>query len=302
MSTTRTIKVRTSHAIDSWVDFLNTSRVATLDKVPDIVYFDVSDLYFIFPYHVVGLACLIEEYHLKGAQIRFKTSESSGSVYLDRLRFFDYWRANFRRNEYHTTDVGTAFCPWKLDKEMIHAYVINAQKYYHDNYFSGRDLQPLNTALAEIFNNIIDHSKSAVSGYVFTQYYPNASDKRIVLAVCDFGKGIPDTVNNFLKKTEDRTLSNDAALQLAFKKGFSTKSTPSNRGFGLDNIASLVKSLKSTLLFISNNALVRQQKDGKLVKELLSESFPGTQIVIELQTKNLKRLTEEEINDEEFYL
>ncbi len=284
--------------ISSWVNLLNENRFDKLAELPRTLNIDLTHMYFIAPYHVVSLACLIEEYYMKGVIIRFNKVNNQASRYLDNLGFFNYWEDGFDRKKYHPEEVKTSFCLWQLDKEMFHPYVTYAQAYFTKHFFNGLDLQPLNTSLTELFNNVIDHSKSKVSGYVFTQYYPNK--KEFIISLCDFGSGIPNTIIKYLRKTQDKTVTPLEAFDLAFKRGFSTESTPSNRGLGLDNIASIVRSMKSELLIISNNVCFKQQSDGKIVKQTIQEGFRGTQVVIYLKTDNLKPLVVEELVEDEF--
>lgn len=286
--------------VPAWVTFLNNNRIEALNKIPKVLNVDLTHMDFIAPYHVVSLACLIEEYHLKGIKIKFTKSNTPASSYLKELGFFNYWNEGFDRKKYHPDEVKSSFCLWQLDKEMFHAYVIYAKEYFNRHFFSGMNLEPLNVSLAELFNNVIDHSKSKVGGYVFTQYFQKKS--QIVISLCDFGNGIPKTITRYLKRNKDKIVSNEEAMELAFKRGFSTESTPQNRGLGLDNISSIVKTMKSDLLIISNDIYLRQQSDGNFVKTVMKEDFPGTQVVISLNTNYLKPLEEEDIVEEEYKL
>ncbi|MEO6883121.1 MAG: ATP-binding protein [Bacteroidia bacterium] len=299
MKETHYLAVETSNITEDWADFLNQNRLTKLNKHPQTIEFDMLNVRFIKPHHVVSLACLIEEYHLKKIEISFKNTSSKGAKYLEKLNFFQYWEEGFNRKDYRQTQIGTAFCLWKLHPEMISPYTSMSTNYYRNHFFSGKDLQPLDTALVEIFNNIIDHAQSEVSGYVFTQYYPNKNE--IVLSMCDFGKGIPNTINTFLKQEGKEPLTDDEALEKAFEKGFSTKSTPQNRGFGLNNVISAVKTLKSGLTITSNHGFV-EQNSTYFRKRAIANNFPGTQIVIKLKTENLRPLETEEISEQEFYL
>lgn len=286
--------------VSPWVIFLNNNRVETLDKLPSTLNIDLTHMDFIAPYHVVSLACLIEEFYIQGVKIKFTKSNTPASNYLKELGFFNYWHEGFDRKKYHPDEVKTSLCLWQLHKEMFHAYVIEATKYFNRHFFSGLNLEPLNISLAELFNNVIDHSKSKVDGYVFTQYFQKTD--QIIISLCDFGNGIPKTINRYLKKNRGKTVSNEDAMDLAFKKGFSTESTPQNRGLGLNNISSIVKTMKSDLLIISNDICLRQQSNGEFIKKVMKEDFPGTQVVIYINTNYLEPLENEDIVEEEFML
>jgi hypothetical protein len=115
--------------------------------------------------------------------------------------------------------------------------------------------------------------------------------------VCDFGVGIPNHVNKFLKDNGQLTFSNEIALQKALEFKFSTLTKPHNRGFGWDTILNSVKDLKGKILIISNDALYQLMYDGTSIINLLESNFPGTLVVIYLNTKNLP-VKEEELTDE----
>jgi len=91
-------------------------------------------------------------------------------------------------------------------------------------------------------------------------------------------------------------ISNSDALKKAFEYKFSTRTRPYNRGFGLDTVLSNVKELNSKALIISNNAVYSILPDNRESAFLLNENFPGTLVVIWLNTDNLP-VKEEEISD-----
>ena len=152
----------------------------------------------------------------------------------------------------------------------------------------------MGNSLAELMNNVFDHAKSKIPGYTFTQL--NTRSDTIITCVCDFGKGIPSTVNEYLVKKGSPRLSNDKALIKALEHSFSTLTRPHNRGFGWNTIFSSLSLLKGKLLIVSNNAVFLKQTDGKVKSELISSNFPGTLVVITLNTRNLPE--KEELSDE----
>jgi hypothetical protein len=57
--------------------------------------------------------------------------------------------------------------------------------------------------------------------------------------------------------------------------------------------------MKSDLLIISNDVYFKQQPSGSVIETIMPEAFPGTQVVIHLNTKHLRPLeTEAVVNDE----
>ena len=83
----------------------------------------------------------------------------------------------------------------------------------------------LKVCLAEIFNNIQDHSGQDI-GCLFGQHHPN--EQRMLIAISDFGVGIPTTVRNVRPRLDDAE-----ALVHAIRDGFTSKLMPRHRGAGL---------------------------------------------------------------------
>jgi hypothetical protein len=117
---------------------------------------------------------------------------------------------------------------------MISQYRDQAGRYFEDKFLSGLNLDPLTVSMSEVFNNIHEHSFSPVSGYTLTQYFPNR--KLLIMAVCDLGIGIPESINRMLKANGQSTKSDPDAIEHAMKRSVTSKSIPRNRGYGLDTI------------------------------------------------------------------
>ena len=203
--------------------------------------------------------------------------------YLSNILFWGYWNKDFDRTEYHQNSKTTNLCLWKLNASMISNYVVYAQKYFEDNFGSQRSFEPLYISLAELFNNIVDHSKSNVSGYTTNQFYPQLKELRI--AVCDFGIGIPYKINEYLASTGNQTILSHEALQKAFQKGFSTKTLPHNRGFGLDTLKTIVQSCGGNLKVISNNVILALSSNGEIKTSYLQHLSQSTGIKIKSMYK-----------------
>ena len=157
-----------------------------------------------------------------------------GLYFFHSILFWDYWNKDFDRTEYHQNSKETNLCIWKLNGSMLSHYVVYAQKYCEANFSSQYSFEPFNRSLAELFNNILDHSNSSVSGYTTNQFYPQL--KELKIAVCDFGVGIPFKINEYLNKHEGKAITSQEAIVKAFELKFSTKSAPHNAGFGLDTL------------------------------------------------------------------
>lgn len=91
-------------------------------------------------------------------------------------------------------------------------------------------------------------------------------------------------------------LRNDKALEKALELSFSALTKPHNRGFGWDTVFNNIKQFQGRLLIVSNNALFLLSPNGTINMHLMNASFPGTLIVITLDTAKLP--VKEEHKDE----
>ena len=294
----KTISFATFSKIENLVNWINNSRIKNHDKrkyPAKAIYIDFSKCKpNIKPYHITPLACIIHEYQDKGYHVGLKNIPNEITAYLESFNFKQFCTGG------STIDIPTSsdakILPlWLIAKNTYNLYPDRAKVFFENNHFDGYSLSPLSLSLAELMNNIFDHSQSSIPGYTFTQY--NSTQKSIITCVCDFGIGIPTTVNNFLNSIGKDKLNNIEALLKSFEYRFSTRSQPHNQGFGLDTIASNIKSLNSKALVISNNVLYRIYPDNKEEKSELNVNFPGTLFVIWLNTDSLN-VKEEEILDE----
>ncbi|MCC7246679.1 MAG: ATP-binding protein, partial [Saprospiraceae bacterium] len=216
--------------------------------------------------------------------------------YLSDIKFSDFWKDGFDKTEYAQSGKSKNLRLWKVEPGRITPYVTHVQNYFEANFLSDKNVGPLYVTLSEVFNNIQDHSNSKVSGFTTCQYYPK-SDK-IKIAVCDFGIGIPTKIKNFLGKS-DSDMPDNVALEKAFEKKFSTQSTPQNRGFGLDTLLSIVKTLDGSVKIFSNKAMLTTNGTD-FDSRILNHDFRGTIFEIVLNTLKFDE-KEEEVSEEGYY-
>jgi len=292
----KTIAVKTLGPAN-WIQFIEENRELALNTSPDEVLIDFSGARFLQPMHVVSLACLIEIYALKGAKIFIRQGTYNINRYLLNIRLGEYWNEGFDRNAFTPLKIDTTFCLWKVKNSMIDSYATQAQRYFQNSYFEGKDLQSLHISLTEVFNNIFDHSASPVDGYVITQCFPNIG--QIVTSICDMGVGIPTKINQIWEAGGKGRLNDEDALRAAFIRKISSKSQPHNRGFGLANLFEIIKRLNGQLMVLSNNAVFQRLSNGITTTYPSNISFNGTLIVITLDKRYLPDV-EHEVDGEEF--
>lgn len=140
------------------------------------------------------------------------------------------------------------------------------------------------TCMSELFNNINDHSNFDV-GSTFAQWYPNES--RLIVAVADFGRGIPSAV-----RTVEPDHADGSAIIRAFDEGFSSRTTPRNRGAGLYLLQqNVLDNLGGALRVSSGSGSVRFWKSSNSLRsEIYSVAgyCPGTMIEFEIRTDQIE--------------
>ena len=151
---------------------------------------------------------------------------------------------------------------------------------------STASVYPFQACLSEIFNNIADHTERD-NGCIFAQHFPN--NREVKISVADFGRGIPYNVKTVLPELND----NDAIIQ-AVELEFSTKSTPRNRGIGLDYLLQTVVGVNQGEVTISslggNVKFIPGGLGGetyRVVSSGIAGFCPGTTIDILLKADNV---------------
>ena len=293
----KTSKVKTIQVIDfnsvvEHVRWLNLNRHKSHDKrnfPAKAIILDFSHARFLKPYHIAPLACLIHEYQENGFTIKLHKASVEMKTYLESFAF-DQFCKSLENDTFRVSNDKKTFPLWLISEAKKEFYTIEVQKYLENNHFGSQDLFVLGSSLAELMNNIFDHSQSKIPGYTFTQY--NTRSESIVSCVCDFGIGIPTSVNNYLKSVGEHAMTDDEALKRAFELRFSALTRPHNRGFGWDTIFNSIRSMKGKLHIVSNHALLLMHDNGKIISHLMDMNFPGTLVVITLNTRHLPKKEE----------
>jgi hypothetical protein len=290
-----TIKIITG---THWLNLLKQNNLLLKPNATKLIL-DFSQTTFLNPYQIVSIACLVEEYSQKGVEIDFVKGSYQINRYLENIRFYEYWKPGFDRNKFTKLKIDTTMCLWKVSYSMIYDYATQAQRYFQNGYFEGKSLDSLHIALTEVFNNIFDHSKSPVDGYVLTQCFPNIG--KIDISLCDFGVGIPAKINEIWTASGKAKLPDEYAIRAALVRTMSSKSTPHNKGFGLANLFDMVKKLNGEISIHSNNGVFLRNASGEIKQYRSNNFFSGTLITVSLYKSYLPDL-EDEIAIDEFIL
>ena len=124
------IKIPNYQSKAKWSFYISANRFQTGIKT---ILFDLSNCLFLEPYHLVSLACLIEEYHQNGVDIHFYKSEHSElNEYLTSIRFYEYWTNDFDRTAFNISKRKTSLGLWKFSEDRLSSYADFAQKYFEE--------------------------------------------------------------------------------------------------------------------------------------------------------------------------
>lgn len=134
-------------------------------------------------------------------------------------------------------------------------------------------------ALAEICQNIVDHSES--EGFVTAQYYPPDRGRGTVrLAVTDVGVGVRRSLASRYAARFEKTWDDRTAVRLAFQRRVSRFDEP-GRGLGLKLVAEMVRGWGGRMLLRSGTAAYAIHPGwGSRPRRSGLPPFPGTQINI----------------------
>lgn len=286
------LKLPLTNTKSYWVSFINEYSRIDLSSF-DTVEFDFSGRCFIDPGCLVLLACFIERItDSNSIEVNFTGGSNGLNNHLENIKFKRYWEIGFERDRFTTANNYSTLCLWKISRTMIETYGQQAQLYFSRSYLRDYDLQPLSTALVEVFNNIFDHADSPVSGYVLTQYFPNIN--KLTFAICDFGKGIPVSLNNYYESIGQSRMNIGNALHHSLTPRVSAKSRPNNAGMGLATVLDLSNYSRGNLRILSDTGSLIKSYNSQFIISDSVEHFQGTFIMVEFDTTALDLIDEEE--------
>ncbi len=243
--------------------------------------FDFSRLTFIRPEGLTCLANLLEL--LRRHQIRFRLILPNpigreAITYLDDSGFFLRYMgrrlsdgAHLRRTTFPLSQISHAESFHLLREKFI---VWLADQLSHPR----GALATVESCLQEIFNNIRDHSTENLAS-IYAQFFPN-ENHLVRIAVSDFGVGIPKAMRTIFSEYSDAQ-----AILKATEEGVSSRSLPTNRGMGLDQLVrNIVLRNKGRVVIHSGHGKLfcRLDQDGNLerIPGTVQGYYPGTLIAL----------------------
>lgn len=253
-----------------------------LDVIHGNVFLDFSQLTNISAGGICALSNVIELIQRSGANIEIQNTEKSPC--FKKLKDFGFISnyVNFEepaeKNLWHNP-------LHKLTTEQTFSYL----EYNFIPWLSSGfncdviQLDYIKASLTEIFNNVFDHS--AVDVFSLCAYN-NLTKGELKICVSDFGVGIPTKIKTAFPNLTDK--SDMLAIAKALEDGFTSQTTPRNRGAGLHLLCKWIVELHHGVINIhSNHGIYRVSKNDRGQRVTRGEHsqciYPGTMIVIDLK-------------------
>lgn len=258
------------------------------------VIFDFTNCAFLRPNAVVflgGLARLIQD---NGGEAHFSVSTMQQHV-----------KMNLLQNGF-ASSMGIAVEPWQGNSIPYREYLEPNKDYvirYLTDDWLGRGWinisQNLKNEIAgrmwEIFANAFEHSCTNNGITSCGQFFK--SKKELVLAVADFGVGIPSKVRGY-ENQQDMQASD--AMKWAFTRGNSTTETEFPRGVGLDLLKEFIQVSKGTLAIYSHGGYAHIDESGELYDNHTA-FFKGTIVQVTLRCDDNYYCLSNEIDSAQFF-
>ncbi len=229
------------------------------------------------PEHITSLACLIESCARKGCLVQMETSKEIKDYLENELKISRYWNLHESYVKPGNDDILNL---WKIDPDGMEMHAKRVSEYFRTTKFQAKDLTPLEGSLTEAYYNVIDHS--ICDGIAFSMVEYDRSINKVFISVCDFGRGIAESVRTVLPEIRDDV----QAIKKAMEPRFTIRSTKHNAGLGLGNLRDYCTDPDS-LWIISNDAAVVTSGDNERYVRL-KKHFKGTLIMYSISLEHLE--------------
>ena len=169
---------------------------------------------------------------------------------------------------------------WKIDSNGMEMHAKRISEYFRTTRFQAKDLTPLEGSLTEAYYNVIDHS--LCEGIAFSMVEYDRSINKVFISVCDFGRGIAESVRTVLPEITDDV----QAIMKAMEPRFTIGSTKHNAGLGLGNLRDYCTDPDSLWIISNDAALVTSGDNERYVR--LKKHFKGTLIMYSISLEHLE--------------
>ena len=214
--------------------------------------------------HFVTLSCLIDIAKVQGALVWLTVEDEALRTFvINDVRFTSYWKD--RQIPYYREPEQKSYNLWRIKDTTYYNYTLALNTFFQNVYFKGKDLSGLNNCIAELFQNVFDHAEADGTAFSYIEY--REEEGIISIAVCDFGKGIPETLKGLYPDAKE-------ALEKSLLPGITAGSRKHNKGYGMQNILSTMTE-SDTMHIVSNHVMLYHHDNHNKLYDL-DYNFKGT--------------------------
>ncbi|MCH2231780.1 MAG: hypothetical protein MK105_15710 [Crocinitomicaceae bacterium] len=279
---------------DAWLIY----SVMSQELKNESIDLDLSNIKFLKTNEIILLVMFMIHLTSNGNIIRVTgPKDQKARGYIHDIMLIDFCNSNWvESTTLNAISSQTAMPIRRLTEDKMPEY-INFSEQYFESICEGKDLTMLNLSMAELLNNVYNHSKSKIDAYAFCQFFPGKQQIHVVVG--DYGIGIPSSVNKYLieqEKSISHALSDVDSLAWAVELNNSAKSIPNNQGKGLFNVLNFVKSNKGKVFIYTNGAFLMSDVDTNfesVVEQNYISNFQGTIVVLVIDVNNLEEIDRE---------
>lgn len=241
---------------------------------------DLSNVEFVTPGGMVGLACTLEKWTSKYGALQVILPNEDITAYMHRMDFFDHFKDRLSLDR----DVG------HLEGRSRHHPSLSELHTVHDledvteitsrfcETLSSRDVPTAKVrncfaVISETLNNAVDHASSPCGAYTAIQTWSTLD--KVAVAVADAGVGVPHTIGA-LSESYGKNLEDHDLVKLAASHLVSSRQGEEGRGGGLTSALNNVHSGNGQMVIWSGQGWVEFRSTSIITAAERAPTFAGT--------------------------
>lgn len=241
---------------------------------------DLSNVGFVTPGGIVGLACILEKWTSKHGVVPVVLPNEDVTAYMHRMDFFDYFKDRLRLDKdisylkdrrRHSASLSELRTVRDADGVMEVTEQFCAT--LSDRGVPNDKVRRCFAVISETLNNAVDHASSPCGAYTAIQPWPSLN--KVAVAVSDAGVGIPHTIgahpSAYGARFEDHEL-----IRLAANHLVSSRLDEEGRGGGLTSALHNVRSGRGRMVIWSGRGWVEFAGMDVVTAAGLAPAFAGT--------------------------
>ncbi|KIL35187.1 hypothetical protein SD71_16330 [Cohnella kolymensis] len=243
------------------------------------VQLDFQNQIFISPLLLAVVSAFVEKLRLRhDVDVLCVNLSSVNADYISRMNFFDEVGFHYQEHFTRRKESGRFIPITRITESNYMSITSDLTKIIQQQWggIDGSIVAALDWSIAEIIDNVFNHSETKIDGFVVAQHFP--SRNRIDVTVVDGGMGIPKRLKS---RAIYKDLSATEALDIAVEKDV-TVDPEINKGAGLFYTKRIIQENRGTLRINSDKAQLRVTGKVKRVDD--APKWTGTIVHLRIRT------------------